>query len=106
MRYRFVFMTVTLLLGLFLLVVTTPGLNVIQMEVGADTLSKLMRIFFGLTAVGIFHISRKALFDYVDVSALITEANKTPTGAGLVFLGFGIWMLGFAVMFAVLVSSF
>ena len=106
MRYRFVFMAVTLTLGLFLLLVTTPGLNIIQLEVGADTLSKLMRIFFGLTGVGIFHICRKALFDYIDVSALIAQAIKEPIGAGLVFLGFGVWMLGVAVLCAVLVSSF
>jgi len=106
MRYRFVFMAITLTLGFGLLVLSTPGLNIIQMDVGADTLSKLMRLFFGLMSVGIFHISRKALFDYIDVSALLAQAIKEPTGAGLAFLGFGVWMLGVSVMFAVLVSLF
>jgi hypothetical protein len=33
------------------------------------------------------HISRKALFDYIDLKEVFEKAIKTPIGSGLVFLG-------------------
>lgn len=54
---------------------------------GQSTGLMLLGLWACIIAVGIAHLSRKALFDYLNLQQVADEARQSPTGAGLVFLG-------------------
>ena len=47
----------------------------------------LMSLAVGFLAVAAAHVSRKGLFDYLDLRQVAERAQQGPTGAGLVFVG-------------------
>lgn len=67
---------------------------------GAETLVRLQVLTWGVLAIGLAHLGRKALHDYAEGRKVYQKAMESPTGAGLVFLGLcilaGLLFLGFS----------
>lgn len=79
MRFRTVLIVLVPLLVVAGLLLTDP-------EKGLTTGMFLMALNVGFLAVAAAHVSRKGLFDYLDMEKLAEDA-KTQPGRGLVFLG-------------------
>ena len=54
---------------------------------GRSTGLGLLGLASGLVAVGAAHMSRKGLFDYLNLQRFAERAHESPIGAGLVFVG-------------------
>lgn len=79
MRYRYILIVLVPLLVVAGLLLTDP-------DKGLTTGMFLMALNVGFLAVAAAHVSRKGLFDYLDMQQL-AEDSKTMPGRGLVFLG-------------------
>lgn len=80
MRFRYVFMGFGVAAVLGALVATDP-------DKGLMTGMLLMALATPVLAVAFAHLARRGLFDYLDLQQVAGEAQKGPTGAGLVFVG-------------------
>lgn len=92
LRFRHLLLIGGSILSVFLLYYTDP-------EHGSITSIALMQIVTSIIAVWFAHLSRKALFDYIDMNVLYKKAKETATGAGLTFLGVCIVILGLLGLF-------
>lgn len=52
---------------------------------GALTLALIQQLAVPVMAVAFAHAARLALFDYLDLSSLITKARESSVGAGIIF---------------------
>lgn len=66
---------------------------------GGLTLPFFAKLATPVIAVLFTHLARKALFDYIDLGAFAKKARETATGAGLVFLGICIVIMGLLGLF-------
>jgi hypothetical protein len=80
MRFRFVFMGFGAAAVMGALLATDP-------DGGLMTGMLLMALATPVLAVAFAHLARRGLFDYLDLERVAGEAQKGPTGAGLVFVG-------------------
>lgn len=78
----------------------SPGLG---LAFGAQTVLAVKSIVTLSLAALVLHLSRKTLFDYLDVSKFFEKANETPQGSGLALIGLGLVLIAFAIVFGVLV---
>lgn len=106
LTYRTKFMAIVAILAIAAIVLTSPGMGILQLDYGADAVRRISQIAIGLIGVCVLHISRKGLHDYIDASELVNEAKKTPVGAGLVFLGYSLVTVGIALMYGLILLSF
>lgn len=104
--FRFRFMAIVAIVALAALVISAPGMGIIQLDYGADAVRRVSQLLLGLIGVCILHISRKGLHDYIDASALVEKAKESPVGAGLVFIGYSITLVGIAIMYGLIVLAF
>lgn len=99
MRFRYVYMvifSVAVMLGMFL---TDPDLGIIQnLHYGAGLVATISMTSLAVIYVTMIHISRRALFDYIDMEDLYKKASETPNGAGMVFLGISLAMVSLAIV--------
>lgn len=80
MRFRHLFMGFGSLAILGALLATDP-------DKGLMTGMLIMALVTPVLAVAFAHLARRGLFDYLDLQSVAKQAQKGPTGAGLVFLG-------------------
>lgn len=92
MRFRHKFITGGSALTVAALLLTDPSQ-------GVSTALLLLGIVVGLVAVLFAHLSRKALFDYLDMEELANNAKPHPIGSGLLFLGVCIVIYGLLGLF-------
>lgn len=76
------------------------------LDFGALEVLKLMALFMTVLFIGVLHICRKALFDYVKMGDLYNEALKGNIAAAIVFGGICIAMVAIAIVVAVAVLTF
>lgn len=99
MRFRSILLglgSITVLTALF---ATDPDLNLIDSTAMSATVALLVGLSAKLIAVAAAHISRKGLFDYLDMQEYADNAKQSPTGSGLVFLGVCLVIYGLLGLF-------
>ena len=98
-RFRYVYMVLFTILSLALLLFTDPDAGLIQkLGWGAGfvaTLALLTKIVIYITMQ---HVSRKALFDYVDLQPFFEEARKTPLSASIALVAMGLFVLSITLI--------
>ncbi|MDO8771912.1 MAG: hypothetical protein Q7K57_25005 [Burkholderiaceae bacterium] len=92
MRFRNLFI-------IFSLLAVGSGLFLTDPDKGINTGIWLLSVATGVVAVAAAHLSRKGLFDYLDMEVLAKKASEEPTGAGLVFIGVCIVIFGLLGVF-------
>lgn len=98
MRFRHLFMGIGSLLTVLLLLMADPdGGFISNLPFGAGTLSTLIILVTSILFIGLLHLARKALFDYLDLETFAKKALNDSVGAGLIFLGVCVAMLAIAV---------
>lgn len=92
MRFRNWLLLVGTLIVMLSLYLTDP-------DKGASTVIWLVGMSTGLVAVAMSHLVRKGLFDYLDMGEIMRKAVQESTGAGLVFLGLCLVIVGLLGVF-------
>lgn len=99
MRFRNIFLGIGSILVVLVLLLSDPDNGMVQnLPFGAGTLSTLIILVTSVLYIGLLHLSRKGLFDYLDLLQVSKKAMQTPEGSGLVFLGVTVAMLAISVV--------
>lgn len=99
MRFRHVFLTLGSILTLFLLLLSDPDSRFVTgLPFGAGTLTILIVLVSSILYIGLLHLARKALFDYLDLQVLAAKAIESPHGAGLVLVAVAIAMVSISIV--------
>ncbi len=99
MRFRHVFLGIGSLLTVFLLLISDPDSGFVQaLPFGAGTLSTLIILVTSLLFIGLLHLARKGLLDYVQFDRFFQKAIQTPEGAGLAIIGIGLIMISISIV--------
>lgn len=90
-RFRYLFMGLFGALALLLLFVTDPDSKLVTaLPIAAGFVATVVLLVSAVLYVTLLHLSRRAMFDYVDLSVFFTKAMETSTGAGLALIGVGL----------------
>ncbi len=99
MRFRHIFLGIGSVLVILVLLLSDPDNGMVQnLPFGAGTLSTLIILVTSILYIGVLHLGRKGLTDYVDMLKVFQKAMQTPEGAGLVFVGMGLIMVSIAIV--------
>lgn len=99
MRFRDIYLGIGSLLVVIILLLSDPDNGFIQnLPFGAGTLSILIILVVSILYVGLLHISRKALLDYIDLAEFFKKAIQTPEGSGLAIIGVGLMMIAISIV--------
>lgn len=99
MRFRYIYMLLAFVLFPLMMFIADPDVGIItNMAYGAQFVQFLLNSLGILMFVGILHLSRKALFDYVNMEEFKNKALETAEGAGLFMGGMGVSLLAIAVV--------
>lgn len=99
MHFRHIFLGIGSFLVVVLLLLSDPDSGLVQnLPVGASTLTILLILVSSILYVGLLHLSRKALIDYVDLSKYFAKAIQTPEGSGLAIIGIGLIMISISLV--------
>lgn len=104
LRFRHAFLGLGSVLTILVLLMSDPdGGFVKNLPFGAGTLSILITLVISILYIGVLHLARKALADYIDLEQYFKKALQTPEGAGLAIIGVGLMMIsiGLVIMAAV-----
>ena len=99
MRFRNVFLGIGSLLVVAVLLLSDPDSGLIQnLPFGAGTLSILIILVSSNLYIGLLHLARKALVDYIDLEQYFKKALMTPEGSGMALIAVSIMMLAISVV--------
>ncbi len=99
MRFRHLFLGIGSVLVVLVLLLSDPDNGMVaNLPFGAGTLSTLIILVTSILYVGVLHLSRKALTDYIDLLKVYQKAMNTPEGAGLIFVGMGLIMISISIV--------
>ena len=99
MRFRNVFLGIGSFLTLLVLLLSDPDGGFIQnLPFGAGTLSTLIILVVSILYVGLLHLSRRALLDYLELDQLFKKAMETSEGSGKAIIGVGLMMISIALV--------
>jgi hypothetical protein len=98
-RFRHLYMGVGSFLVILMWVITDPDLGWIsELPIGSGTIATLLVLLKVVLYVGMLHISRRAMADYLDMFAIYQKAVETPTGAGLAAIAVSMLALAISVV--------
>lgn len=102
LRFRHKYMILGSILVTLLWVITDPSIGIITaLPFGASTIATILVLLKVVLYVGMLHISRLALFDYINMSDVFRKAVTNAQGAGLAAIAISIAMLAISItMFA------
>ena len=99
MRFRNVFIGVGGLLTFLVLLMSDPdGGFVRNLPFGAGTLSTIIILVSSILYIGLLHVARKGLFDYLDLEVYFKKALQTPEGAGQALISVGLFVIAIAIV--------
>lgn len=70
-----------------------------DVDKGATTATWFLGLGTYVLAVAMAHLSRKGLFDYIDMQEYAKKASETPLGSAIVFLGVCVVLYGLLGVF-------
>ena len=98
-RFRYLYMGFFSLLAMLLLFVTDPDSKLITaLPIAAGFVATVVLLVSAVLYVTLLHLSRRAMFDYVDLSVFFTKAMETSTGAGLALIGVGLSSVAISIV--------
>ena len=98
-RFRYLFMGFFSILAMLLLFVTDPDSKLITaLPIAAGFVATIVLLVSAVLYVTLLHLSRRAMFDYVDLSVFFTKAMETSTGAGLALIGVGLSSVAISIV--------
>ena len=98
-RFRYLFMGLFGALALLLLFVTDPDSKLVTaLPIAAGFVATIVLLISAVLYVTLLHLSRRAMFDYVDLSVFFTKAMETSTGAGLALIGVGLSSVAISIV--------
>lgn len=99
MRFRNVFIGIGSLLTIIVLLLSDPDGGFVQnLPFGSGTLSVLIILVSSILYVGLLHLARKGLIDYIDLEQFFKKAFQTPEGSGLAIIGVGLIMISISIV--------
>ena len=99
MRFRHVFMGIGSILTVAVLLLSDPDGGLVQnLPYGSGTVSLLITLLISILYVGVLHLARKGLFDYLDLSVFFKKALETSQGSGLALIAVGLAMVSISVV--------
>lgn len=102
MRFRSVYMGLGGLLIMLLWLLTDPDSGLIQsIPFGATMVASMIPLLKTVLFVGLLHLSRKALVDYVDLQQFFDKALTTSEGSGLALVAVGLFTIAIAIVMLV-----
>ena len=105
-RFRHVFIYLGGLLTIMSWVLTDPEIGVVQaLPIGASTVATLLILLKSTLYVGMLHLSRKALFDYINLGEYFDIAKREPVAAGLALCSISIASVAIAIVMYAATSS-
>lgn len=104
MRFRYLYMGLFSVLTLLALFVTSPDEGFIQeLPFGAGLIATVTQLLKVVIYVTMLHLSRRALFDYIDLEVYFNKAKESEIGAGLALVAVSLATLALAIIIAVCV---
>lgn len=100
------FLIIGLIVATVVLFGTDPDAGLIQLTFGAGVVAKLSSLPATIFGVAALWISRRALFDYLNLKELAEKAKESPTGAGLVTLSVALTCIALSVVIVGLAGYF
>lgn len=99
MRFRHKYMLVFSILTIVAMFLTDPDSGLVQnLPFGAGGIATLLILLKSVLYVTMLHLSRRALFDYLDLEEYFLKAKETPEGAGKALQGVAIAMVAIAIV--------
>lgn len=98
MRFRHIFMGIGSVLVIALLFMSDPSVGFLaKLPIGSGTLGLLLGLVVSILYIALLHVSRKGLFDYLDLEKFFLKAYETPQGAGLALIAVAVAMVSIAI---------
>jgi len=99
MRFRHMYMTVGSILVMFIWLLSDPDTGIIQnLPFGAGAIATLVILLKSILYVGMLHLSRKALLDYIDLAPYFQKAFQTSEGSGRALMAVAIMCVAIALV--------
>ena len=99
MRFRNVFLLIGSILTIAALLLSDPDSGLVKnLPFGSGTLATLIILVTSILYIGLLHIGRKGLLDYVDLRIFFKKAIETPEGAGLATIGIGLICISISIV--------
>jgi hypothetical protein len=99
MRFRNVFLGIGSILVMAVLLLSDPDSGLVKnLPFGAGTLSFLIILVSSVLYIGVLHLGRKALFDYIDLEEYFKKAKLSPEGAGYALISVGLFSIAIAIV--------
>lgn len=104
-RFRYVFMGIISILAVIVMLVTDPDSGIVQsVPFGANAIASLLPLLKIFIVISILHISRKGLFDYIDLKEYFDKARTSSEGAGNALIGVGLAYVAIAICILAAIS--
>lgn len=99
MRFRNVFLGIGSLLTVLVLLLSDPDGGLVQnLPFGTGTVSLLITLVISILYIGLLHLARKGLFDYIDLSVYFKKALETPQAAGMALIAIALAMISVSIV--------
>lgn len=99
LRFRHAFLGLGSVLTILVLFLSDPDAGFIRnLPFGAGTLSVLLILVTSILYIGLLHIARRGLLDYIDLEVYFKKALQTPEGAGMALIGVGLIMISISLV--------
>lgn len=101
MRFRYMYMGLFSVLALLLGFMMDPDVGFIQeLSYGAGFVATVAQLTKIVILVAMLHLSRRALFDYIDLEVYFNKAKESAEGAGHALVAVAIAMVAIAILIA------
>lgn len=100
MRFRHLFLALGSILTIAVLLLSDPDNGVIiqNLPFGSGTVSTLIVLLTSILYIGLLHLGRKSIMDYIDLEQYFKKALSSSEGSGLAIIGVGIMMVAIAIV--------
>lgn len=99
MRFRYMFMGVGSVLVLLVLLLSDPDSGLVQnLPFGAGTFGLIINLMVSVLYIGVLHMARKGILDYIDLEVFMKKALQTSEGSGLAIIGIGLIMVSVSLV--------
>ena len=99
MRFRSIFLGLGSALVVTVLLLSDPDSGFVKnLPFGAGTLSFLIILVSSILYIGVLHLGRRALFDYIDLEEYFKKAKLSPEGAGYALIAVGLFSVAISIV--------